>query len=111
MEITVGQRDIRFDYSGTDAQTNAFVNGTYTSSASATILTFLQMVSPDKPVFLGENLLERQQNEVPPLPSSQVEGIPETLDQIIMKAVAKKAGDRFQTAKELATHLRRVEKG
>ncbi len=31
-----------FDYSGTDAQTNGFVNGTYTSSASATILTFLQ---------------------------------------------------------------------
>ena len=30
-------------------QTPGFVNGTYTSSASATILTFLQMVNPDIP--------------------------------------------------------------
>ena len=40
---------IIFDYSDTDGQTNGFVNGTYTSSASATILTFLQMVNPDIP--------------------------------------------------------------
>ena len=38
-----------FDYSRTDAQTNGFVNGTFTSSASATILTLLQMVNPDIP--------------------------------------------------------------
>ncbi|MCL4740523.1 MAG: hydantoinase B/oxoprolinase family protein, partial [Burkholderiaceae bacterium] len=37
------------DYSRTDAQTNGFVNGTFTSSASATILTLLQMVNPDIP--------------------------------------------------------------
>lgn len=49
VEITVSDDRIRFDYSGTDAQTNAFVNGTYTSSASATVLTFLQMVNPDIP--------------------------------------------------------------
>jgi len=47
--ITVAGDKIRFDYSNTDAQTNAFVNGTFTSSASATILTFLQMVNPDIP--------------------------------------------------------------
>ena len=47
--ITVEDRRISFDYSDTDAQTNAFVNGTYTSSASAAILTFLQMVNPDIP--------------------------------------------------------------
>jgi len=47
--ITVDDRRIRFDYSQTDAQTNGFVNGTFTSSASATILTLLQMVNPDIP--------------------------------------------------------------
>lgn len=47
--ITVEDRKIRFDYSDTDAQTNGFVNGTFTSSASATVLTLLQMVNPDIP--------------------------------------------------------------
>ena len=49
VRITVRDRRIKFDYSDTDAQTSGFVNGTYTSSASATILTFLQMVNPDIP--------------------------------------------------------------
>jgi len=47
--ITVEDEHVTFDYSDTDAQTNGFVNGTYTSSASATILTFLQMVNPNIP--------------------------------------------------------------
>ena len=47
--ITVKDGRVVFDYSETDAQTDGFVNGTYTSSASATILTFLQMVNPDIP--------------------------------------------------------------
>ncbi len=47
--IKVQEDGISFDYSGTDAQTPGFVNGTYSSSASATILTFLQMVNPDIP--------------------------------------------------------------
>jgi len=49
VKITVEDEHITFDYSDTDAQTNGFVNGTYTSSASATILTFLQMVNPNIP--------------------------------------------------------------
>ena len=49
VDIEVGERNIKFDYSRTDAQTNGFVNGTFTSSASATILTLLQMVNPDIP--------------------------------------------------------------
>ena len=49
VEIRVQDERITFDYSDTDPQTDGFVNGTYTSSASATILTFLQMVSPDIP--------------------------------------------------------------
>jgi len=51
--VTVGDGDIRFDYAGTDAQTPGFVNGTYTSSASACLLTFLQMISPDIPHNAG----------------------------------------------------------
>jgi N-methylhydantoinase B len=47
--ITVEDKRIKFDYTQTDAQTNGFVNGTFTSSASATILTLLQMVNPDIP--------------------------------------------------------------
>jgi len=46
VEIRVEDERITFDYSDTDAQTDGFVNGTYTSSASAAVLTFLQMVNP-----------------------------------------------------------------
>lgn len=49
VDIDVADTAIRFDYSRTDPQTNGFVNGTFTSSASATILTLLQMVNPDIP--------------------------------------------------------------
>ncbi len=49
VKITVEDEEIVFDYSDTDPQTDGFVNGTYTSSASATLLTFLQMVNPDIP--------------------------------------------------------------
>jgi N-methylhydantoinase B len=49
VDVVVRDRSIVFDYSRTDPQTPGFVNGTYTSSASATILTFLQMVNPDIP--------------------------------------------------------------
>ncbi|HUU82257.1 MAG TPA: hydantoinase B/oxoprolinase family protein [Phycisphaerae bacterium] len=49
VKITVADKRITFDYADTDAQSNAFVNGTYTSSASAAVLTFLQMVNPGIP--------------------------------------------------------------
>jgi N-methylhydantoinase B len=49
VKIIVEDEQITFDYSATDPQTGGFVNGTYTSSASATLLTFLQMVNPDIP--------------------------------------------------------------
>lgn len=49
VSIEVTEDGISFDYVGTDPQTPGFVNGTYSSSASATILTFLQMVNPDIP--------------------------------------------------------------
>lgn len=47
--ITVEDAHIKFDYSQTDPQTDGFVNGTYTSSASATLLTLLQFIDPEIP--------------------------------------------------------------
>ncbi|MBI5120660.1 MAG: hydantoinase B/oxoprolinase family protein [Rhodospirillales bacterium] len=49
VRVLVEDKRITFDYAKTDAQTNGFVNGTFTSSASATVLTLLQMVNPDIP--------------------------------------------------------------
>ena len=49
VDIEVRDKAITFDYSRTDPRTDGFVNGTYTSSASATVLTLLQMVNPDIP--------------------------------------------------------------
>ncbi|HRD85836.1 MAG TPA: hydantoinase B/oxoprolinase family protein [Rubrivivax sp.] len=63
VDIEVRDKSIRFDYSRTDAQTNGFVNGTYTSSASATILTLLQMVNPDIPH--NEGMLEPVEIVIP----------------------------------------------
>jgi N-methylhydantoinase B len=53
VEITVKNGAISFDYSGTDPQTNGFVNGTYSSSASATLLTLLHTMNPDIPHNAG----------------------------------------------------------
>jgi N-methylhydantoinase B len=63
VDITVKDRAIRFDYSRTDPRTNGFVNGTYTSSASATALTFLQMINPDIPH--NEGMLEPLEIVIP----------------------------------------------
>ncbi|RKY00201.1 MAG: hydantoinase B/oxoprolinase family protein [Spirochaetes bacterium] len=49
VKVIVEDEEITFDYSETDPQTTGFVNGTYTSSASATTLTFLQMINPNIP--------------------------------------------------------------
>lgn len=59
-----------------------------------------------KTVFPDGDVLERQLTEVPPRPSEQVEGIPETLDALIMKCLEKKPEDRVQSAKELLELLR-----
>jgi tetratricopeptide (TPR) repeat protein len=63
-----------------------------------------------KTVFNDGNVLERQILEMPPLPSQVVEGIPELLDQIIMKCIAKDPNERFSSADELSKYLRMVGK-
>ncbi len=63
-----------------------------------------------KTVFSDGNVLERQIIEVPPRPSEVVEGIPELLDNIIMKAIAKEPAERFDSAGQLLQYLRMVDK-
>lgn len=49
LSIKVKGSDIYFDYTGTDPQTEGFVNAPYAASVSAVILTFLMMVNPEIP--------------------------------------------------------------
>jgi len=49
LTIKVDGSDIYFDYTGTDPQTEGFVNAPYGASVSAIILTFLMLVNPDMP--------------------------------------------------------------
>jgi serine/threonine protein kinase len=57
-----------------------------------------------------EDTFQFIQNWDPPKPSSQVPfaDIPSALDQVVIKAMAKRADDRFQTMPELITQLQAV---
>jgi len=59
-------------------------------------------------VFMGQDVLERQLKELPPPPGSKLEGVPAELDAIVMRCIAKKPEDRFQTVRELIAALRAV---
>ncbi len=58
--------------------------------------------------FYDGDVLERQLNEMPVLPSQTTEGIPESLDAIVMKCVQKKAGDRYSSARALLADLKQA---
>uniref|UniRef100_A0A7C4CE88 PASTA domain-containing protein n=1 Tax=candidate division WOR-3 bacterium TaxID=2052148 RepID=A0A7C4CE88_UNCW3 len=61
-----------------------------------------------RPVFTGEVNQEIMQAHVasaPPRPSSIRPGLPAEVDQVILKALAKRREDRFQTAREFAAAL------
>jgi serine/threonine-protein kinase len=57
-------------------------------------------------VFGGPDVIERQQREMPEPPSTVVPGIPQMLDDIVMKCIAKEPERRFQTAAALLAALR-----
>lgn len=61
-------------------------------------------------VFRGEDVLKRQVSEMPAPPGEKVEGVPELLDQIVMKCIQKKPEERFQSVQEFANYLRQVTK-
>lgn len=49
LTVTVKGSNIYFDYTGTDPQTEGFVNAPYAASVSAITLTFLMLVNPEIP--------------------------------------------------------------
>ncbi len=59
-----------------------------------------------KTTFMGDNVLERQLNEMPPPPGQQAQGVPPELDRVVNKAVAKKPEERYQAVREFMTDLR-----
>lgn len=61
-----------------------------------------------KVAFDGENVLERQLNEMPTQPSSVVGDIPPEMDYIVMKCIAKEPEKRYSSARELMADLRRL---
>ena len=64
--------------------------------------------------FEGETSIEiamKHLNEPPRPPSAFRPEIPPELDQIVLRALAKDAGERYQTAEELSADLDRVEAG
>ena len=62
VDIEVRDKSIKFDYSRTDAQTNGFVNGTFTSSASATILTLAANGQPGHSAQRGHGAADRDRD-------------------------------------------------
>jgi beta-lactam-binding protein with PASTA domain/tRNA A-37 threonylcarbamoyl transferase component Bud32 len=64
--------------------------------------------------FSGDSAIEiamKHLNEVPKPPSKVRPEIPEDLDQVVLRALAKAPEDRYQTAEEFAEDLHRVEAG
>ncbi len=61
-----------------------------------------------KIVFETGNVMERQLTEVPKPPGMVVEGVPDELDAVVMKAIAKKPEDRFASAQEFLNALRAI---
>jgi eukaryotic-like serine/threonine-protein kinase len=64
--------------------------------------------------FTGDSAIEiamKHLNELPKPPSKIRPEIPEELDQVVLRALAKAPEDRYQTAEEFAEDLHRVEAG
>jgi eukaryotic-like serine/threonine-protein kinase len=64
--------------------------------------------------FTGDSAIEiamKHLNELPKPPSKTRPEIPEELDQVVLRALAKAPEDRYQTAEEFAEDLHRVEAG
>ncbi len=70
---------------------------------------FYQMLTGDKP-FSGSitTIMQKVLNEMPTPPSTLNPHMPAHFDQVINKAMAKRPGDRFQSAKEFADGIRKA---
>ena len=49
LDVIVKDDEVTFDYTGSDPQTEGFVNAPYSATASAVLLTFLMLINPDIP--------------------------------------------------------------
>ncbi len=59
-------------------------------------------------VFRGDNVLERQLQEMPPPPSQVSQDVPAVLDGIVMRCIAKKPDERYAAMRELYDALKAV---
>ncbi|MEK7465928.1 MAG: serine/threonine-protein kinase [Planctomycetota bacterium] len=76
-------------------------------------VTFYYFVTGRRP-FEGEGpiiLMEQHMHERPRTPASHNPDIPQGVSAVIMKMIAKKPADRYQSAEELLADLERVESG
>jgi serine/threonine protein kinase/formylglycine-generating enzyme required for sulfatase activity len=72
---------------------------------------FFQMVTGRLPYYADSavTVLLKHINDPIPIPTQANPALPSTIDSIILKAMAKDPGDRYQTAQEFLEHLRRIE--
>ena len=76
----------------------------------ALVVILFEMLTGETP-FRGDNLVQialRHAQEAPPSPRSLNQAIPRALEGIILKGMAKRPQDRYISATELLTDLRRI---
>ncbi len=67
-----------------------------------------------RPPFKGDSAVAvayQHVEQIPPTPSSILSDIPESLDRVVLKALAKNRDDRYRSAAEMLSDLQRVARG
>lgn len=82
---------------------------TYRSDLWAAGAVFFELLTGTPPLSgSGAELLRRRAVEPPAAPSTLEPGIPEAVDEVVLKACAVDPQDRYADAVEMATELRRI---
>jgi serine/threonine-protein kinase len=71
-----------------------------------------EMLTGDLP-FTGENVVEvlmKHQEQPPPRPSARLFNLPDEVDDLVVKLMAKKPADRYQTADEVRVLVKQIRK-
>ena len=67
-----------------------------------------------RPPFKGDSAVAvayQHVEQIPPTPSSILSDIPDSLDRVVLKALAKNRDDRYRSAAEMLSDLQRVSRG
>ena len=67
-----------------------------------------------RPPFKGDSAVAvayQHGEQIPPTPSSILSDIPDSLDRVVLKALAKNRDDRYRSAAEMLSDLQRVARG